>query len=778
MEKQEGDPNQHRGLTNESKSGKQEEPPAANSKETSTSCSPPRQAPSLAESQPILSLPIRPVIPIKMPFPPSRPASKPTGKVSFFSNMDISSATSATEQDARLREAFRQAQETECVSFAFNQSQLLMVPDQVGELRNLKELNFSFNKLSSLPYSISQLVNLRNLNLSENHFTEFPPIIFQITQLVQLNMSGNQLRRLPLEIGCLTELTQLHLDSNFLTTLPTSIGKLQKLQILHLQKNQFTALPSTIGRLKNLISLYLQDNTLVSLPSEICQLGNLKTLFVHNNRLTSLPPSVGQLSQVWWMNVNNNCLNAFPSSLGRLSKTLSDFHYQTNPLKDIPEFLRTDPSGLLFFLERELPPDVTVSSLVLPFDLKTMVNSESYSDMRAIVSGIEIPLHRCILFARRGRYYVDKLFPEFYYDDFETETALKQTVVLDMNVSHFLDILEFIYSGNSQKMLANPTRFEDYIVHPEENCSYEQLSGDLKQLYNNPKFSDVEFSVENRIVYGHKTVICCRCSPMAAMFNNPFKESKQKVIQVQDIPYDVFMHVMEFIYTGNTKITGDNAVDLLVVANLYQLERLKEMCEKVIEGGVDDQNRVQLLQFSNTYHAMQLEEFCAHAFVKMKDKDYNKFTSSQEFFNLNEEIKLLIKRKRDGRMVSFSLFEGDRSSEDNKKNKSSEGTPNSQNGGSNETEGRFSQYQSRCGIMNTVFTYDGPLDFHFRPTSASTSSPFPSLSLISPTGPTGRSSVARRTRHRRKKSVSSGVDPESSAPTVQFGSFVFEAPHN
>lgn len=75
--------------------------------------------------------------------------------------------------------------------------------------------------------------------------------------------------------------------------------------------------------------------------------------------------------------------------------------------------------------------------------------------------------------------------------------------------------------------------------------------------------------------------------------------------------------------------------------------RLKEMCEKAIESGVDEQNRVQLLQFSNLYQAMQLEELCAHGIVKMKEKEFKRFISSDEYKQLNDDIKSLIKRKRD-----------------------------------------------------------------------------------------------------------------------------------
>jgi len=598
----------------------------------------------------------------------------------------------------KLLEHLNQAKNCNSHRFAFSQALLQQIPLQIGTLNNLKELNFSFNNLSCLPNEISNLVQLQILNLSENQFTEIPSVILGMTSLSQLNMSGNQIRRLPSEIENLMQLEQLHLGDNLLSTLPQSIGKLEKLQILHLHKNQFTALPTTIGTLKSLISLYLQDNMLMSIPSELCQISSLRNLFVQNNRLTYLPPSVGSLKQMWWLNVSENYLNTFPSSLGRLSKTLTDFICHSNPLDQIPKFLHSDPRALLVYLEQELPPDVIVSSLVLPHDLKTMVNSKMFSDLVADVNGTEIYLHKCLLYARRSRINLKKLLPTL--SSFENDTHISITHI---PLPLFLEILDFIYTGNSQKILANPSKYAEYIASSEleeENSSFEKLSTDLKQLWKEEKFSDVQFSVGGQLISAHKTIICCRCAPMGAMFTNPhFLESNMKVLPVLDVTFEIFCEMMEFIYTGNCNITEYNATELLVVANLYHLQRLKEMCEKAIEAGVDDQNRIQLLQFSNIYQAMQLEEICAHAIVKMKDKDYNRFISSEEYNQLSDDVKSLIKRKRDALCNFFASEE-----EESKKNRFRDVTVEDDCGRT---------FVNKIAFTDMVFNYQGTMDFNF-----------------------------------------------------------------
>jgi hypothetical protein len=43
------------------------------------------------------------------------------------------------------------------------------------------------------------------------------------------------------------------------------------------------------------------------------------------------------------------------------------------------------------------------------------------------------------------------------------------------------------------------------IRRVEENSCFEKLSADLKQLWQDEKFCDVQFSVEGRLISAHKT---------------------------------------------------------------------------------------------------------------------------------------------------------------------------------------------------------------------------------------------------------------------------------
>ena len=113
-----------------------------------------------------------------------------------------------------------------------------------------------------------------SLDLSDSQLTVLPKEIGTLTNLTTLYLYGNQLTELPQEIGQLVNLTTLDLYGNQLTSLPPEIGQLVNLTKLDLYDNKLTALPPEIGHLENLLTLDLGGNRLTSPPPEIVKQGS------------------------------------------------------------------------------------------------------------------------------------------------------------------------------------------------------------------------------------------------------------------------------------------------------------------------------------------------------------------------------------------------------------------------------------------------------------------------------------------------------------------------
>lgn len=118
---------------------------------------------------------------------------------------------------------------------------LVDIPPEIGDLRNLKHLSIQYNSLKTIPPEIGKLTNLTLLSFPDNRLAELPPEIGKLTNLTFLVLSYNQLRELPPEIGKLSNLETLLLDNNNLTSLPPEIGNLTKLTDLDLANNPYDA---------------------------------------------------------------------------------------------------------------------------------------------------------------------------------------------------------------------------------------------------------------------------------------------------------------------------------------------------------------------------------------------------------------------------------------------------------------------------------------------------------------------------------------------------------
>jgi internalin A len=216
-----------------------------------------------------------------------------------------------------------------------NNNRFKAVPRLISKLTNLTSLDLSSNKLRTLPESIGQLVNLTSLDLYSNQFKTLPKSITKLINLNCLDLRLNQINTLPESIGQLINLWHLNIRYNKLQIIPKSICQLINLWYLDLGFNELTTLPKSICQLINLTSLVLSSNQLNDLPESIGQLTNLTSLDLSRNRLNDLPESIGQLTNLTSLDLSRNQLNDLPKSIGQLNN-LTSLIIDGNPLNQIP----------------------------------------------------------------------------------------------------------------------------------------------------------------------------------------------------------------------------------------------------------------------------------------------------------------------------------------------------------------------------------------------------------------------------------------------------------
>ncbi|MBC7877029.1 MAG: leucine-rich repeat domain-containing protein [Anaerolineales bacterium] len=129
--------------------------------------------------------------------------------------------------------------------------EIRILPDEIGELVNLVEIDLSFNKFSSIPINFGMLQNLKTLYLLNNQFISIPSAIFKLKRLETLSISRNKLQKIPPEIGQLTNLKKLYLSDNEINKIPSELLNLKKLVLLDLRGNQLSIPPEIIEKIND-----------------------------------------------------------------------------------------------------------------------------------------------------------------------------------------------------------------------------------------------------------------------------------------------------------------------------------------------------------------------------------------------------------------------------------------------------------------------------------------------------------------------------------------------
>ncbi|XP_030284782.1 leucine-rich repeat and calponin homology domain-containing protein 1 isoform X3 [Sparus aurata] len=147
------------------------------------------------------------------------------------------------------------------------------IPDSIISLQSLTSLNLSRNQLSSLPACLCGLP-LRVLNASNNRLVCLPETIGRLHRLMELDISCNEITALPRYIGRLKALRELNVHRNLLCVLPEDLAELPLVKF-DFSCNKVSTIPVCYRKMKQLQSLQLENNPLQNPPAQICIKGKV-----------------------------------------------------------------------------------------------------------------------------------------------------------------------------------------------------------------------------------------------------------------------------------------------------------------------------------------------------------------------------------------------------------------------------------------------------------------------------------------------------------------------
>nr|AAM66127.1 unknown [Arabidopsis thaliana] len=144
----------------------------------------------------------------------------------------------------------------------------------------------------------------------------------------------------------------------------------------------------------------------------------------------------------------------------------------------------------------------------------------------------------------------------------------------------------------------------------------------LKDLLDSEVGCDIAFQVGDETYKAHKLILAARSPVFRAQFFGPIGNNNVDRIVIDDIEPSIFKAMLSFIYTDVLpnvhEITGSTSASsftnmiqhLLAAADLYDLARLKILCEVLLCEKLDVDNVATTLALAEQHQFLQLKAFC------------------------------------------------------------------------------------------------------------------------------------------------------------------------
>lgn len=129
----------------------------------------------------------------------------------------------------------------------------------------------------------------------------------------------------------------------------------------------------------------------------------------------------------------------------------------------------------------------------------------------------------------------------------------------------------------------------------------------VADLYRQEQYSDLKVKVAGEEIFAHKFVLAARSDVWSQ--TNMASTSE---LDLSDCKPDVAIAMLRWAYTDELELSEDDAflIDLMKLANRFQLQLLRERCEKGVMSSVNVRNCIRFYQTAEELNATTLMNYC------------------------------------------------------------------------------------------------------------------------------------------------------------------------
>nr|CAG4719017.1 unnamed protein product [Naegleria fowleri] len=170
------------------------------------------------------------------------------------------------------------------------------------------------------------------------------------------------------------------------------------------------------------------------------------------------------------------------------------------------------------------------------------------------------------------------------------------------------------------------------------------LSAVYKKMFNDALFTDVTLvhTKSGKQIKAHKSILTRRSEFFKAMVECEMIESKTSMIEFdEDISFDIFESVIEYIYTNHIELNMDNIFYVYVLADKLLIHSLCTYCGRKFSTFINDENVFKLSQIAKQFRSYKLNEIAMEWIVD----SYTELFLVKEFAELDKDDLLVICRR-------------------------------------------------------------------------------------------------------------------------------------
>jgi len=170
----------------------------------------------------------------------------------------------------------------------------------------------------------------------------------------------------------------------------------------------------------------------------------------------------------------------------------------------------------------------------------------------------------------------------------------------------------------------------------------DSLADDLSKLVNDKSTSDIAIDLNGVTLFAHRGILCARSEFFRSLLSGGMKETDLTVVTLKEAENpQIFLKVLEYIYTGRVKDTGEDhiyALNLLKAADHYCLSHMKLLCENIVEKKLTLNNVGEIVSIAEEYMNKRLKSVCFDYVFRELDNMKNPKHEYKPILTMNENL--------------------------------------------------------------------------------------------------------------------------------------------